>query len=78
MDGHKENVLNHKEDKTVFEERARYDSPANIFTIKRPAVPKYVFIDEIIKFSFTMKVFFYQKNTSFTIKNSCSVEKLSR
>ena len=47
MDGHKENVLNNLQEKTIFEERARYDSPANIFTIKRPEVPKHVFIDEI-------------------------------
>ena len=47
MDGPNEHVLDASEAKSVFEQRARYDSPANIFTVKRPAVPKHVFVDEI-------------------------------
>tara|TARA_B100000029_G_scaffold375677_1_gene370128 strand:+ start:1415 stop:2338 length:924 start_codon:yes stop_codon:yes gene_type:complete len=46
MDGSKENMTS-KDVKSVFESRARYDSPANIFTVKRPEVPKHVFVDEI-------------------------------
>ena len=46
MDGSKENMMS-KEVKSVFENRARYDSPANIFTVKRPEVPTHVFVDEI-------------------------------
>lgn len=47
MDGPNELNADARETKSVFEQRARYDSPANIFTIKRPAVPKHVFVDEI-------------------------------
>lgn len=47
MDGPNEIAPEIAQAKSVFEQRARYDSPANIFTVKRPAVPKHVFIDEI-------------------------------
>ena len=47
MDGPNEIVSDASATKSVFEQRARYDSPANIFTIKRPAVPKHVFVEEI-------------------------------
>ena len=47
MDGPNERISDSTQAKSVFEQRARYDSPANIFTVKRPAVPKHVFVDEI-------------------------------
>jgi len=47
MDGPNELATDASEAKSVFEQRARYDSPANIFTVKRPAVPKHVFVEEI-------------------------------
>ncbi len=47
MDGPNELISNASETKSVFEQRARYYSPANIFTVKRPPVPKHVFVEEI-------------------------------
>jgi gentisate 1,2-dioxygenase len=47
MDGPNELISNASETRSVFERRARYFSPANIFTVKRPAVPKHVFVEEI-------------------------------
>ncbi len=47
MDGPNELTSGSSEAKSVFERRARYDSPANIFTIERPAVPRHVFVEEI-------------------------------
>ena len=47
MDGPNELISNASETKSVFERRARYYSPANIFTVKRPAVPRHVFVEEI-------------------------------
>ena len=47
MDGPNELTSGSSEAKSVFERRARYDSPANIFTIERPAVPSHVFVEEI-------------------------------
>ena len=47
MDGPNELTSGSSEAKSVFEQRARYDSPANIFTIERPAVPRHVFVEEI-------------------------------
>jgi gentisate 1,2-dioxygenase len=47
MDGPNEPISNASDTATVFQQRARYYSPANIFTVKRPAVPKHVFVDEI-------------------------------
>jgi|GEM_PF-6437154 hypothetical protein len=47
MDGSNELISNVSETETVFQKRARYYSPANIFTVKRPPVPKHVFTDEI-------------------------------
>ena len=47
MDGSNELISNVSETETVFQKRARYYSPANIFTVKLPPVPKHVFTDEI-------------------------------
>ncbi|MDH3738106.1 MAG: hypothetical protein OER92_02855, partial [Alphaproteobacteria bacterium] len=47
MDGPNELATDAAQTNSVFEQRARYDSPANIFTVKRPAVPKHVFVEEI-------------------------------
>jgi len=47
MDGPDTHISDTSDAKSVFEQRARYDSPANIFIIKRPAVPKHVFVEEI-------------------------------
>lgn len=47
MDGPNEIIAS--ESQSVFEQRARYDTPANIFTVKRPEVPKHVFIEEIVQ-----------------------------
>lgn len=47
MDGPNELISNPGETLSVYQQRARYYSPANIFTVKRPPVPKHVFVDEI-------------------------------
>ncbi len=47
MDGPAEHAPS--EAKTVYQQRARYDTPANIFTVKRPPVPKHVFVEEITR-----------------------------
>jgi gentisate 1,2-dioxygenase len=47
MDGPNELISDASETKSVFQQRARYYSPANIFTVKRPPVPKHVFVEEI-------------------------------
>ncbi len=45
MDGPNELAAN--DALSAAERRARYYNPANIFTVKRPAVPKHAFVDEI-------------------------------
>jgi hypothetical protein len=47
MDGPSEITTDAGDAKSEFEQRARYYSPANIFTVERPAVPKHVFVEEI-------------------------------
>jgi len=49
MDGPNELTSNASKATTVYEQRARYYSPANIFIVKRPPVPKHVFVDEVAR-----------------------------